>query len=170
MASKPTMASKPRCSLVVWFQNVACFDSPYPVSAPSYSVGSWYCRVPPPRRRLSPWPSSCHSLQRCSMLRVPGVQAPIGRPPTPNVKVLDRYTPSKMQGVPSNPTDLRAKPSREADKWQRFHLIKCEYLPAAPPSVSYQALQYMVPNPGGGAKWILARAGDRPLLPFFPPF
>lgn len=35
------------------------------------------------------------------------------------------------QGLPANPTDLRAKPSKEADKWQRFHLIKCKFVPAA---------------------------------------
>lgn len=37
-----------------------------------------------------------------------------------------RLTSFTLQGVPANPTDLRAKPSKEADKWQRFHLIKCE--------------------------------------------
>lgn len=31
-----------------------------------------------------------------------------------------------IQGLPPNPTDLRAKPAKENEKWERFHFIKCE--------------------------------------------
>lgn len=30
------------------------------------------------------------------------------------------------QGLPANPTDLRAKPVKEDEKWERFDVIKCE--------------------------------------------
>ena len=33
---------------------------------------------------------------------------------------------SSMQDLPANPTDLRAKPAKEDEKWERFHLIKCK--------------------------------------------
>lgn len=36
-----------------------------------------------------------------------------------------------MQGLPPNPTDLRAKPAKEDEKWERFHLIKCECFSSA---------------------------------------
>lgn len=30
------------------------------------------------------------------------------------------------QDLPPNPTDLKAKPERQDEKWEHFHLIKCE--------------------------------------------
>lgn len=32
-----------------------------------------------------------------------------------------------LQGLPSNPTDLRAKHRKQGGKGQEFHLIKCEF-------------------------------------------
>ena len=31
-----------------------------------------------------------------------------------------------MQGLPANPTDLRAKPAKEDEKWDRFCPLKCK--------------------------------------------
>lgn len=68
--------------------------------------------------------SHCLLLCTFSVLRVVGVLVTSTKP-------LDRCTScntTATQGLPSNPTDLRAKPSKEGDKWQRFHFIKCKLL------------------------------------------
>lgn len=48
------------------------------------------------------------------------------KPPSLDACVSESYCPAYVQGLPSNPTDLCAKPGKEDDKWQRFNLVKCE--------------------------------------------
>eukprot|EP00903_Cladosiphon_okamuranus_P016395 g15119.t1 len=45
-----------------------------------------------------------------------------------NIRTGKNFSPEAVtyptQGLPSNPTDLRAKPAKEDDKWERFHVVK----------------------------------------------